>query len=275
MTETKLFGSVVYAAPAKDDAMPYRRKHASPVEVVRDTEFQAMLDVMGGDRRLEVRARLMLALMYYAGLRRMEVCNLRMSDLHLDSDDPRLEVRKSKFDKGRNIPLDPRLRPHVSTWLAARCVETPWLVCTYHRTRPNAVAACPAPPGSQLKVNSVWNTVRIAARRAKIARRMRPHMFRHAAATNWLKAGFNLREVQYLLGHENLQTTQRYLHVHDDEIAKKVYALGSETAPIQATVPQLDSAPSHRACPWCAEPIRLAAIVCRYCRRDVAQAAHP
>lgn len=245
----------------------HRRNHAksSPVEVVRPEEFEAMIAALDTMRPSDVRARLMLALMYYAGLRRSEVTGLARERCRLDGDDPRLELRKTKFDKWRNVPLDARILPFISAWDAVCAPRSPWLVHTYHQTRPNAVARHPAPPGSQLKVNAVWNSVRVASRRAGITRNIRPHMFRHAAATNWMQAGLSLREVQYLLGHQNIQTTQRYLHVHDDEIAKKVYALSD---PQLATPPIRSLQPTHRDCPWCAEPIRQAAIVCRWCGRD-------
>lgn len=274
LTNTGSYANLTYARGDSEDSPKVQiHRKTSPVEVVRQDEFDRMLECFpSSERRLDVRARLILALMYYAGLRRSEVCNLRMDQVHTSGDDPRLEVRKSKFDKGRNIPVDPRLLPHIELWLVMRDVDSEYLVCTYQRVQPNKFAANPAPPGSKYRVEGVWNTVRLAKKRAEIERRIRPHMFRHAAATNWMRAGFSVREVQYLLGHENLQTTQRYLHVHDDEIAKKVYALGGMIP--QATTHEAFSQPvaTHKDCPYCAEPVRMAAIVCRWCNRDIAQA---
>ncbi len=277
LTNTGQFGTFDFAIKTSETIeadMPFRRKRRqarAPIEIVRPDEFDALLTAFAHNRRSDIRGRLILALMYYAGLRRSEVVNLTMNDAHLTGDDPRLEVRKTKFDKGRNIPIDPRLTPHISAWIDHRSVESRFLVCTYQLVHPNVVAVNPAPPGSQFKANGVWNTVRTALRRAEITRSIRPHMFRHSAATNWMKAGFSMREVQYLLGHENLHTTQRYLHVHDDEIAQKVYALGA-TTPLPTPAPRATE-PAYRDCPWCAEPIRIAAIICRYCSRDVANEA--
>lgn len=223
-----------------------------------EDEFDQLLRAVSGSNQHDTRARLILSLMYYAGLRRREVVNLTL-DRIIDGDAPRIEIRGSKFGKGRNVPLDPRLVPAVKRWTDRRAHCSPWLVSTYQRTVPNAVAKTPQPPGSQVKVNTVWNTVKTAARRAGLRSSIRPHMFRHACATNWLRSGLSVREVQYLLGHSNLQTTQRYLHVHEPEIAAKVYALGT---------------PTHNSglkdCDWCAEPIRIAARICRYCQRNVA-----
>lgn len=231
-----------------------------PLEVVSAGEFEQLQDALSGSNQHDTRARLILALMYYAGLRRMEVASLEV-DRIVRGDCPRIEIRSSKFGKGRNIPLDPRLDPILRCWTLRSGHASRWVVHTYQRTRPNAVASSPNPPGSQVKVNTIWNTVKTAARRAGLRSSIRPHMFRHACATNWLQSGLSVREVQYLLGHSNLQTTQRYLHVHDDEIAAKVYALGGVLR---------DPVSEHKTCDWCAEPIRSAARICRYCQRDVA-----
>jgi hypothetical protein len=64
-------------------------------------------------------------------------------------------------------------------------------------------------------VKAIFMACRKAARSAGIARSVHPHMPRHAFATHLLEAGVNLRTIQILLGHANLETTARYLQVAD------------------------------------------------------------
>ena len=56
-------------------------------------------------------------------------------------------------------------------------------------------------------------TIREAAARAGVSKRVTCHTFRHSFATHLLEAGYDVRQVQVLLGHKDLRTTQLYLHV--------------------------------------------------------------
>jgi site-specific recombinase XerD len=73
----------------------------------------------------------------------------------------------------------------------------------------------------------VFLACRKAAQRAGISKPVHPHSLRHAFATHLLEAGVNLRTIQILLGHANLETTARYLHVAD-------VAVRSTTSPLDS-----------------------------------------
>jgi site-specific recombinase XerD len=64
-------------------------------------------------------------------------------------------------------------------------------------------------------VKAIFMACRKAARAAGVAKSVHPHLLRHAFATHLLEAGTNLRTIQILLGHANLETTARYLQVAD------------------------------------------------------------
>src|ERR1700693_1308911 len=75
-----------------------------------------------------------------------------------------------------------------------------------------------ARPGQPISVKAIFMACRKAGRSAGIAKSVHPHMLRHAFATHLLEAGVNLRTIQILLGHANLETTARYLQVADVSI---------------------------------------------------------
>jgi integrase/recombinase XerD len=87
---------------------------------------------------------------------------------------------------------------------------------TYWRTTRSTDWLFPgARPGQPIAVKTVYTACRQAAHSAGIAKSVHPHLLRHAFATHLLEAGVNLRTIQVLLGHANLETTARYLQVAD------------------------------------------------------------
>ena len=83
---------------------------------------------------------------------------------------------------------------------------------------------------SRSPARSIFRACQKAARKAGIAKAVHPHSLRHAFATHLLDAGVNLRTIQILLGHANLETTARYLHVSDT-------AVRSTTSPLELLDP--------------------------------------
>jgi integrase/recombinase XerD len=68
-------------------------------------------------------------------------------------------------------------------------------------------------PDQPLERKSIRCACSLAGRRAGIDRAVSPHVFRHSCATHMLEAGADLRTIQVLLGHANIETTARYLSV--------------------------------------------------------------
>ena len=76
-------------------------------------------------------------------------------------------------------------------------------------------------------MNTVWNACSHAAKRAGITKPSHPHILRHCFATHLLEAGPDLRTIQMLLGHRDLEETARYLHLSTCRLSEVVSPLDS------------------------------------------------
>ena len=76
--------------------------------------------------------------------------------------------------------------------------------------------------GQKYSSSSITRVMKRSAQKAGIKKRVHLHMLRHSFATHLLEQGTNLRIIQNLLGHENIQTTEIYTHVSNLEIQKVI-----------------------------------------------------
>ena len=179
------------------DRIPLPRYEQKLPVILSKQEVKALLEA---PRNLGHRA--ILAVMYGAGLRISEATRLRVEDI--DGKRKVIWVRGGKGRKDRQVMLAEPLREVLAAyWRWKR--PTDWLF-------PGGKPDCPITCGS------VFETCQKAARRAGLAKRVHPHSLRHAFATHLLEDGVHLLVIQALLGHQNLRTTARYLHVADSTI---------------------------------------------------------
>lgn len=159
------------------------------------------------------RDRALLELLYATGCRASEISNLQMRDLHLAE---RFCKAHGKGNKQRITPLGDAAIAAIEDYLAT---ERPLL----------AAAAKTSPPwvllsrrGKRLRREAIWELVKTYARRSGASDDVSPHSLRHSFATHVLAGGADLRQVQELLGHASIATTQIYTHV-DQTRLKKVH----------------------------------------------------
>jgi integrase/recombinase XerD len=159
--------------------------------------------------------RTLLMVLYGTGMRRAEVARLKIADI--DSQRMVIHVVDGKGHKDRDLPLSPVLLETLRAywrWLKPRTYLFP---SRLHR-------ACEQPISDKV----IWLACRNAGKKAGIGKRSNPHLIRHSYATRLLEAGTDLRSIQLLLGHEDLETTARYLHLsqtHLHQVANPIEQL--------------------------------------------------
>lgn len=182
-------------------------------------------------------SRLMIELMYGTGMRVSEVCTLRIRDVDLGR--AQIIVRAAKGDKDRLVMLPKSLHQRLEAQVAH--VEERWRRDVArgggYAPVPEALAHKRPRAGKELPWQFVfpsvvmrrdesgqgtrWHAdssaldraVYVAAKRTGIGKRVTCHTFRHSFATHVLEAGYDIRQLQTLLGHSNLKTTMIYTHV--------------------------------------------------------------
>jgi integrase/recombinase XerC len=157
----------------------------------------------------ELRDRALVELLYGAGLRVGELTALDVRDLDLHRGDVRVV---GKGGKERVVPLPAATREALDAYLGAR--RRPGLLAEplFTSLRPRAGAA------RRLGVRDVRRVLASRARGVGVVDRVHPHRLRHSYATHLLDMGADLREIQELLGHASLSTTEKYTAVSADRL---------------------------------------------------------
>jgi integrase/recombinase XerD len=153
--------------------------------------------------------RVILMTLYATGLRRAELARLKVSDI--DSERMVIHVRGGKGRKDRDVMLSPKLLEELRLyWRTLRRKPKTWLF-----------------PGNRwhtaerpIDTKVVWHACREAAQRAGLGTDIHPHTLRHCFATHLLEAGADLRTIQILLGHRDLEETTIYLHLSNLRLSK-------------------------------------------------------
>jgi len=141
--------------------------------------------------------RVLLALIYSAGLRAGEVSRLKIADI--DSGRMMIHIRRSKFNKDRYVPLSPLILQGLRKYYYA-CQPVEYLF--------NGNTA-----GTPLTVKGMQWALREAVKKCKLQKGISLHTLRHSYATHLLEMGMDIVSIKELLGHERIQTTMVYLHV--------------------------------------------------------------
>lgn len=180
-------------------------------EVLSPATVTRFLQAPNHDDTFRRRDRALLELLYATGCRASELSNLKLRDVHLDQ---RFCKCQGKGSKQRMVPLGEKAihaiqeyLEHERPQLAARATTTPpWLLLSRR--------------GRRLRREAIWELVKKYAARAAAPPSISPHTLRHSFATHVLAGGADLRQVQEMLGHASIATTQIYTHVDQSRLQK-------------------------------------------------------
>ena len=165
--------------------------------------------------------RTILMTLYSTGMRRGELCRLKVVDV--DSDRKVIHIRTGKGSKDRDVPLSATLLETLREywrWMKPKTWLFPGHVHGWRTDVP-------------MTEKTVWNACKDAVTRAGITKRVSPHTLRHSYATHLLEAGADLRTIQYLLGHAEIKHTIVYLHLSQ----KHLHAVANPLDDLQVSSP--------------------------------------
>jgi site-specific recombinase XerD len=172
--------------------IPYPRHEQKLPVVLSPAEVAALFQSTPN-----LKHRVILMTIYAAGLRVSELINLRVTDI--DSQRELICVRQGKGRKDRQVMLSPKLLEALRSY--------------WKRYRPRTWLFPGRNPERPITQITVWRVCDQARAAAHLTKPVSPHTLRHCFATHLLEDATDLRRIQILMGHRNLKTTARYLHV--------------------------------------------------------------
>lgn len=190
---------------------------ACPLGDVRFRLIQACTRMV--DLRRCVLMRAMFGVMFEAGLRPGEVCDLQLGDVILEGNDRRLIVQHGKGNKRREVPLSDDLAEALRSWLN-------------HRRSSTSFFFVHGPNGRQVTQYYLRASLReIKAIAGVHDDSLTPHSCRHSFASTLDEEGVEITVIQDLLGHANVDTTRQYVHPTDTRKMQAVQKLNIRATP--------------------------------------------
>ena len=182
-----------------------------PTKVLPDTlstdEIDRMIATIDDSSPKGIRDKAILEVLYSCGLRVSELCNLRLGDLFFGEGYIRII---GKGDKQRLVPISGVACERIQRYKEVRTKKTTEDTLFLNNR------------GTKLTRVMIFNIIKQAALLAGIDKSISPHTLRHSFATHLLEGGANIRQVQEMLGHESILTTEVYTHLDTTNLRQTI-----------------------------------------------------
>ncbi len=194
---------VIVHNPSSSIQMPKQPK-ILPRNILTPAEAKRLIENIPIKKPLDIRDRAILEVMYATAIRRAELIDLTIYDVDLSADTIRIE--HGKGDETRLVPLTENAKTALKLYLEEsrpQFADEPGQIGLFVSSR----------SGGKLDPADIVRIVRKAAKNANIKKHITPHTLRHSCATHLLKGKADIRQIQKLLGHRRLSSTEIYTHV--------------------------------------------------------------
>lgn len=192
--------------PTVDLTFPKNEKRLPQVLTIE--EIEKLINVIDNKTVKGKRDKAIIELLYSSGLRVSEIINLKINDLDFENNYLKCF---GKGSKERIVPFGELAKTYIIDYLKER-----------ERLKIDSELLFVNKKGEKLLRQHINNLLRIYSKKAKLKKKVHPHMLRHSFATHLLERGADLRSVQELLGHVDISTTQIYTHLTKDYL-REIY----------------------------------------------------
>lgn len=193
------FYELTVGMPSKISKIPYPKADKKLPIVLSKDEVQQMFDVCEN-----IKHKTILALLYSCGFRVSELLNLKWA--HIDRSRMIINIIQAKGKKDRQVALAPELIP---------LLEKYWYEYKSHEYVLNGHG-----DHLQYSARSVGEVVKQLSAKAGIKKDVHTHLMRHCTFTHMVEAGIDINLIQKIAGHNNVKTTNIYLHTSDRFISQ-------------------------------------------------------
>lgn len=198
--------------PSASIQMPKQAKML-PRNILTPAEAKRLIESIPTKKPRDIRDRAILEVMYATGIRRAELVSLTIYDVEMQTGTMRIE--HGKGDETRLVPLTETAVTALKLYLEE---SRPCFATEAGQIR----LFVSSRSGGRLDADDIRRIVRKAGKNARIKKHITPHTLRHTCATHLLKGKADIRQIQKLLGHRRLSSTEIYTHVDLGDLAEVI-----------------------------------------------------